>query len=199
MFCSERTAPSSIVPDGTTVDDREAVKGRGTFATRPFKEGELVFTEYPFIFCSQHFLEMEDDRQCYNCGRPAPFVFSNRVPYKPFTCRNTCTVIYCSTECEESAYDSGHKFLCTNEQKFGLSAEGRACWRRLREYCKQEKYRYPLMMSMVIAKYLANGERPWKHIWVPNLEMNDIQPKWEIEMDLITNTFSSQPKSKKCE
>lgn len=195
----QKEVPSNIIPKGLIIKTTET-QGRGVFSTQSFKKGEIIFFECPYVFCSQHDLNIEDDRECNYCNRPAPFLDASHKPYKPYNCRNNCSVVYCSSDCEKNAYKLFHEILCVKNKKSILGENGRNSLQNLRLYAKKSSYKYPLLVIKIIARYLSNvnHHQPWKHIWVPSVDMNDLQTKWEGELSLISSIFSEVPEASMC-
>ena len=197
---TQRNPLPTIIPKFLEVKIENQFKGRGVFATKDFNKGDILFNEIPFIFASQHHESIEDDRQCGYCYKPSPFIdIRTSSPYKPIFCRNNCSkTIYCSIDCEKYAYKHYHEYMCTKSDK--LSNSSIKALNNLRIHCKKTKYRYPLMMAMIISNYLSNPSEnyPWQHIFAPNIDATGLQDKWYTELNILQELFLPFPKVKGC-
>ncbi|XP_023722899.2 SET and MYND domain-containing protein 5 [Cryptotermes secundus] len=105
-------------------------KGKGLFAVKPFKAGDVIFEERPLVCCQFAWNAAYGYLACDFCMRPLEGAEENVrrltgkkdivLPY-PHCCptnRNShtqcpsCGVWYCSSTCQEQAWNQYHRTLC---------------------------------------------------------------------------------------
>eukprot|EP01064_Diplonema_japonicum_P000547 TRINITY_DN10353_c0_g1_i1.p1 TRINITY_DN10353_c0_g1~~TRINITY_DN10353_c0_g1_i1.p1 ORF type:complete len:382 (+),score=75.43 TRINITY_DN10353_c0_g1_i1:652-1797(+) len=129
---------------GTVTVKHSSDQGRGLFAARDIKKGELVLSEMPLGSCG------DDSRVCDECQKflvGAEGIVSMAVrrrvalPDTPehsvVQCRNGCGINYCSKACERRSWANHHQALC-----------GHPLYRKLLDYCKGEKHPFKLAIKM---------------------------------------------------
>ncbi|KAK2834256.1 hypothetical protein Q7C36_014957 [Tachysurus vachellii] len=106
------------------------VKGKGLFAKRPFKKGETIFTERPLVSAQFLWNALYKYKACEYCLRALETAEENArrlstlpalsLPH-PELCKvrpelhqacTHCQMMYCSSECRQSAWDQYHRVLC---------------------------------------------------------------------------------------
>ncbi|XP_077293584.1 SET and MYND domain containing, class 5 [Arctopsyche grandis] len=106
------------------------LKGKGLFATRAFREGDVILEELPFISCQFSWNKDYKYLSCDHCMRPLETAEQNvrRLAAEPAIilphpqccttslqnitqCEN-CDTKYCSNNCREIAYNLYHRTLC---------------------------------------------------------------------------------------
>ncbi|XP_076044541.1 SET and MYND domain containing, class 5 isoform X2 [Oratosquilla oratoria] len=104
--------------------------GKGLFATKSFKEGEVIFEERPLVSCQFLWNAAYGYLACDFCLRPLETADENArrltqnpklvLPY-PECCDTRkesviecpqCDASYCSQDCKDSAWNQYHKTLC---------------------------------------------------------------------------------------
>ena len=187
-----------LIPDPELLEIKNTEsKGRGVFAKKLIKRGTKIFEEAPFICCTQHVVEMRYERHCGNCFTPAPFIDTvHRCTNPPVRCRNHCSYVFCSENCENEANGNFHEYSC--EKSSILPEESRKALRELNELCKRTGYKYPLMMVSVVSHFLATKKHPWLHIFVPAVKIDTLQDKWASEINLICQIYNYLPEARPC-
>jgi len=130
---SRRTVGSSeeSVTTGVHVRNINDSIGRGVFATRSFKEGDVIFEEKPLVCCQFLWNAAYGYLACDFCMKPLETAEENArrltgnnaltLPY-PECCQTDkvgmvecpcCDASYCGESCRESAWEQYHKTLCT--------------------------------------------------------------------------------------
>ena len=79
----------------------------GAIATQDIKRGDVVFEELPYIFSLQ---QGNNYVHCYHCF--------GSLPKPPIKCRSCTYSKYCSTECEDISWTSGHHVECTKLEAY---------------------------------------------------------------------------------
>ncbi|XP_066016028.1 histone-lysine N-trimethyltransferase SMYD5-like isoform X3 [Pocillopora verrucosa] len=120
------------------VKDVSLQKGKGLFAKKDFREGELIFEEKPLICgqflwnslykytaCSHCLRSLETAEQMArrlsgNDSLELPYASKcceiTRMGLKIISCHN-CQVKYCSEECRQRAWDHYHRTLCLGQNE----------------------------------------------------------------------------------
>eukprot|EP01116_Phalansterium_solitarium_P017692 TRINITY_DN4422_c0_g1_i1.p1 TRINITY_DN4422_c0_g1~~TRINITY_DN4422_c0_g1_i1.p1 ORF type:complete len:437 (-),score=140.73 TRINITY_DN4422_c0_g1_i1:114-1385(-) len=118
----------------------DSAKGRGVFAKRNFKEGDLVFSEPPLVAVQSSEIKNEVE-SCASCmrfvgsledqlRRAAPEAEVAELPDKDrcavdttvfplpqaVRCTNGCAEVYCGAECRENAFERYHRLLCPGKE-----------------------------------------------------------------------------------
>jgi hypothetical protein len=83
-------------------------RGRGVRATKNIQKGQIVFVEAPIAAGT-----LRED-VCYHCMRPLSVGKEPRVFPCPESSHNSCTAVYCSTECRDLSLSLYHQPLCGN-------------------------------------------------------------------------------------
>ncbi|XP_022918762.1 protein-lysine N-trimethyltransferase SMYD5 [Onthophagus taurus] len=105
-------------------------KGRGLFAKKSFKSGDVIFEETPFVCCQFSWNSEYKYKACDYCLKPLETAQENarrltgqpnlELPFpdccttdksKIVLCFN-CNVEYCSEECKMNSWNDYHKMLC---------------------------------------------------------------------------------------
>eukprot|EP01112_Ceratiomyxa_fruticulosa_P000608 TRINITY_DN1054_c0_g1_i2.p1 TRINITY_DN1054_c0_g1~~TRINITY_DN1054_c0_g1_i2.p1 ORF type:complete len:435 (+),score=110.21 TRINITY_DN1054_c0_g1_i2:145-1449(+) len=144
-------------------------KGRGLFATRDFKAGELIFCEEPFAsFPSAKY--SSHNKHCHHCLRPLQQSF-----FKCSKCtgerntnhnhndnnnttnnnnnennNNTSTLSpfhYCSEECRDIAWKQHHQLICPSEPEYGNLDV-------LESHCNRADRKFPLVAARIMQRLL---------------------------------------------
>ena len=104
-------------------------RGRGLFATRAFKKGDVVLRERPVVSCAEDwqsaeatceecmaFLSSADEMASAELGRPARL---RQAPaaVAPTPCPDGCGARYCTTACARTARQRHHALLCPRGNK----------------------------------------------------------------------------------
>jgi hypothetical protein len=115
---------------GVEVKMCDGKKGKGLFATQPFKEGDTIFTEVPLVSAQFSWNELYKYAACEFCLRSLETAeeMSRRLSDNPalvlphpeccgvdkstYTCCPQCQVRYCCEACRVAAWDKYHKILC---------------------------------------------------------------------------------------
>ncbi|XP_022802180.1 SET and MYND domain-containing protein 5-like isoform X1 [Stylophora pistillata] len=120
------------------IKDVSPQMGKGVFAKKYFREGELIFEERPLV-CSQFLWNsLYKYTACSNCLRSLetaeqmarrlsgndnlqlPYASKcceiTRMGQKTISCQN-CQVKYCSEECRQCAWDQYHRTLCLGQNE----------------------------------------------------------------------------------
>lgn len=126
-------------------------KGKGVFATKDYKFGDLIFSEEPIV--SQRCIDEKDISSCHHCLRtfiPPKKAFPFQIQFltddyhyveEPIKCRS-CKIEYCSKECEKQAWEKYHQVLCPKkENKMD----------QLNKLAKEMKRTNPLLISKMLA------------------------------------------------
>ncbi|KAG7200495.1 hypothetical protein KM043_001061 [Ampulex compressa] len=121
--------------DGFQVRLINSEKGKGLFATRPYKEGEVILEEKPIVCCQFSWNSDYGYLACDNCLRPLETAEENvrRLTGNPsiilphHECCETnknmitecpmCGVKYCSAECQNEAFQRFHSTLCLQSKE----------------------------------------------------------------------------------
>lgn len=109
----------------------DAKKGRGLFAKKLFKAGDVILDETPLVSCQFAWNELYKYKACEYCLRSLETAegMAQRLTENPslvlphpeccevkqeliVTC-SQCGVIYCCEDCREKAWNCYHKCLCT--------------------------------------------------------------------------------------
>ncbi|KAI4487400.1 hypothetical protein M0804_005549 [Polistes exclamans] len=116
--------------DGFQVRVIDNEKGKGLFATRLYKEGNIILEEKPLVCCQFSWNAEYGYLACDNCLKPLETAEENarRLTSKPdiilphMECCETkknlitecsaCGIKYCSNECKNEAIERYHKVLC---------------------------------------------------------------------------------------
>ncbi|PSN44796.1 SET and MYND domain-containing protein 5 [Blattella germanica] len=125
------------LPDDTAMEDPcvevrviGEPKGKGLFAVKPFKAGEVIFEERPLVCCQFAWNYAYGYLACDFCLRPLESAEENVrrltrkkdliLPY-PHCCPTnkethtdcpSCGVQYCNTSCKDQAWNQYHRTLC---------------------------------------------------------------------------------------
>ncbi|XP_076629997.1 SET and MYND domain containing, class 5 [Colletes latitarsis] len=110
-------------------------KGKGLFATRPFKDGDVILEEKPIVCCQFSWNLEYGYSACDNCLTPLETAEENvhRLTENPaiilphVECCETkkdlitecpkCGTKYCSIECQNEAYSRYHSTLCLHTRE----------------------------------------------------------------------------------
>ncbi|XP_063230286.1 histone-lysine N-trimethyltransferase SMYD5 isoform X2 [Bacillus rossius redtenbacheri] len=144
------------------------LKGRGVFANRPFKAGDVLFEEEPVVCCQFSWNAAYNYAACDYCMRPLETTEDNVrrlsgrkslvLPY-PECCPTDrsrhvqcphCGVRYCSAACRDAAWGQFHRTLCLGSpdcQSHPLQ--------RLDEAWRQMHYPPETASVMLIARMIA--------------------------------------------
>ncbi|XP_041979998.1 SET and MYND domain-containing protein 5 [Aricia agestis] len=105
-------------------------KGKGLFATKQFKRGDVILEENPLVSCQFAWNAAYRYLACDHCMRPLETPEQNvrRLSNKQdivlphsncfesdllnITSCNQCGILYCSEECKEISYATYHRTLC---------------------------------------------------------------------------------------
>eukprot|EP01080_Neovahlkampfia_damariscottae_P006622 gene6622-10788_t len=98
-------------------------KGKGVFANREYKFGDVIFIEEPLV--SHRCIDEINIESCANCLRtflppkkayPFDKKFINKESYnyvsKPLQCQTCGLEKYCSESCQKTAWSNYHRLLC---------------------------------------------------------------------------------------
>ncbi|XP_052006095.1 histone-lysine N-trimethyltransferase SMYD5 [Xyrauchen texanus] len=128
MFC--RCVDPGKISHCIEVRFIDTVKGKGLFAKRAFKKGDIIFTERPLVSSQFLWNALYKYRACEYCLHALETAEENarRLSGLPGLCLPhpelckvrpdrhqscpQCPVMYCSTECRQSAWEQYHKVLC---------------------------------------------------------------------------------------
>lgn len=144
-------------------------KGKGLFALRSFKEGDIILEEKPFVCCQFSWNTEYGYLACDNCLKPLENAEENArrlsgkrdliLPY-PECCEtkkesitecDACGVKYCSSECKTVAYQRYHKTLCLQSREKDQSNP----LVQLNETWKQMHYPPETATIMLLARMVA--------------------------------------------
>ncbi|XP_012283489.1 SET and MYND domain-containing protein 5 [Orussus abietinus] len=105
-------------------------KGKGLFAVRSYKEGDIIFEEKPFVSCQFSWNADYGYLACDNCMKPLENAEENArrlcgkkdIILSHMECCETnkelitecplCGIQYCSKDCQNEAFQRYHKILC---------------------------------------------------------------------------------------
>ncbi|XP_031842726.1 SET and MYND domain containing, class 5 [Nomia melanderi] len=109
-------------------------KGKGLFATSSFKDGDIILTEKPLVFCQFSWNLEYGYLACDNCLKPLEtaqenlrrLTGSDMILHYPECCEtkkelitecSECGTKYCSSDCQTEAYSRYHKTLCLHSKE----------------------------------------------------------------------------------
>ncbi|KAK3919604.1 SET and MYND domain-containing protein 5 [Frankliniella fusca] len=159
-------------PLGVEVRYVDDMKGKGLFAVRAFKAGEIVFEEQPLVCCQFAWNQAYGYLSCDYCMRPLESAEENarRLSGKPelvlpypqccVTAKNqhtecgACGVRYCSVSCLEQAWAKYHRTLCTQARTRDASL-GQHPLDMLNDAWKQMHYPPETTSIMLLARIIA--------------------------------------------
>ncbi|KAI8140360.1 hypothetical protein BJV82DRAFT_623622 [Fennellomyces sp. T-0311] len=129
------------LPAGETPEGKPVVR-RGLVANEDLKDGQLVYTETPLVSGLLPALEGE---YCNYCLK--------KLPEEKVECSNCDKVAFCSAECEKSATENYHRYLCTNTKP----QEGNDAVKELAffEYNKENNVKYAYMVAKFLSTMVA--------------------------------------------
>lgn len=144
-------------------------QGKGLFALRQFKEGDLILTEKPILCCQFSWNTDYGYLACDNCMLPLETAEENArrltgksdliLPYgeccetkkEQTTECPACGIKYCSTECLNEAYQKYHQTLCLQSRDSNESHP----LNLLKETWKQIYYPPETATIMLLARMVA--------------------------------------------
>ncbi|XP_068087175.1 histone-lysine N-trimethyltransferase SMYD5 isoform X2 [Anabrus simplex] len=152
---------------------RKRNKGKGLFAVKAFKKGDIVFEERPLVCCQFAWNSAYGYLACDFCMRPLETAEENArrlsnnknlvLPY-PHCCSTkreshcecaSCGVQYCSIECRDEAWRQFHRTLCLQSR----SKDGAHPLEQLNEAWKQMHYPPETASIMLMARMLATVQQ----------------------------------------
>ncbi|XP_018006622.1 histone-lysine N-trimethyltransferase SMYD5 isoform X1 [Hyalella azteca] len=163
------TAAEQRAASVTAVEERfiSQAMGRGLFATRQFREDDLIFEETPVVSCQFVYNKEYGYRACDQCLRSLETAECNvrRLCQEPLLvlphpeCADTalpavllcpgCQAEYCSEECRREAWQQHHQLLC-----YAPSHSDHPLTRLLVEW-KQHHYPPETLSILLLARLLA--------------------------------------------
>ncbi|XP_069679651.1 histone-lysine N-trimethyltransferase SMYD5 [Periplaneta americana] len=144
-------------------------KGKGLFAVKPIKAGDVIFEERPLVCCQFAWNAAYGYLACDFCMRPLEGAEENVrrltgkkdlvLPYPQCCPTNkethsscpSCGVQYCSITCRDQAWNQYHKTLCL--QKFSLNLSHPL--EQLNEAWKHMHYPPETASIMILARMIA--------------------------------------------
>ncbi|KAF8935956.1 MAS20 protein import receptor-domain-containing protein [Dissophora ornata] len=125
-------------PEGVTPDGQKVTR-RGLVATKSFAAGQTIYSEAPVISSLEP--SLEGSEFCHYCLKQI-VDDSSKVP-----CSKCTQVVFCSSNCKDSASQEFHDILCTKDSDDVSSPE-----RSLREYTKATRNLVPEMLAKFLVK-----------------------------------------------
>ncbi|KAF6170497.1 hypothetical protein GIB67_031905 [Kingdonia uniflora] len=149
--------------------------GRGVFATRTIKPGELIHTAKPLLTHpspspSPSLTHQNHNKICYFCLRKLKLGQKLAISHSP-------TVSFCSDE-------------CANRSKGFYEVEKRVDWSEYNDYCRQRGFKYPLLVKrmacMVISEETSSDSLD---ILQPASLLPEMISEMEEEFGLLKSTL----------
>ncbi|XP_061691658.1 histone-lysine N-trimethyltransferase SMYD5 isoform X1 [Syngnathoides biaculeatus] len=182
MFCS--CLDPHKVASGVEVRFIDNVKGKGLFAKRSIKKGEVIFIERPLVSAQFLWNALYQYKACEYClraletaeenaqrlaGNPAfSLPYPELCPVRPQlhqVCPQ-CQVTYCSAECRQAAADQYHRALClgpSHEDPHHPINKLKDAWRSM--HYPPESSSIMLMARMVATVKQAKDKAHWRKLF----------------------------------
>eukprot|EP01135_Chromosphaera_perkinsii_P007453 Nk52_evm5s859 gene=Nk52_evmTU5s859 len=154
-------------------------KGRGLFATRSFKAGEVVYREMPFVAQS---VLLRKPICCSQCLKPFP-----RVKSKESSIREN-DVLLCSNTCKNTAFDQyGHLSVGENNSMDDFV-----------EYCYSVERKFPILVARIMGRIIEDVRKnasvsktvtPLSHLSYADIPTSKIPHEWVEDYAAFKKSF----------